>query len=30
MPAEAWKLFVVTTPERALAVLTGKAHEVQP
>lgn len=23
MPAEAWKLFVVTTPERALEVLTG-------
>jgi hypothetical protein len=23
MPAEAWKLFVVTTPERALGVLTG-------
>lgn len=26
MPAEAWKLFVVTTPQRALAVLTGD-HE---
>jgi Replication-relaxation len=23
MPAEAWKLFVVTTPERALEILTG-------
>jgi hypothetical protein len=23
MPAEAWKLFIVTTPERALAALTG-------
>jgi protein involved in plasmid replication-relaxation len=29
LPAEAWKLFVVTTPERALAVLTGTAQEVQ-
>jgi hypothetical protein len=28
MPAEAWKLFVVTTPERALAVLTDTAQEV--
>ncbi len=27
MPAEAWKLFVVTTPERALAVLTGGTPE---
>lgn len=29
MPPEAWKLFVVTTPERALAVLTGPAQQVQ-
>jgi hypothetical protein len=29
MPAQAWKLFVVTTPGRALAVLTGTATEVQ-
>jgi len=27
MPAEAWKLFVVTTPERALGVLMGAASE---
>jgi hypothetical protein len=27
MPAEAWKLFVVTTPERALEVLAGPASE---
>ncbi len=29
MPAEAWKLFVVSTPERALAVLTGTAQEAR-
>jgi len=30
LPAEAWKLFVVSTPERALSVFTGAAPEVRP